>query len=188
MNETSKPRTYFGFDSRTYEETGVETYYPWKNGIAAKSSVRFKVPLGHHFGCRPKKLVVTAFMTDGYDGVALPIARMPVKLLSATVNSKPQLPLGHSSGIVLGLQPTIEDVLDYEGTPYRMEGPPASKLTQEQAHIFRTMTPLDISGWESFDLANDLFLEFENLVGMLNIHVFGYVEGESFDHPSEKLK
>jgi len=183
QGQAHEPRTYFGFDSRTFEENSMERRRPYEAGIAPRCSVCFNVPLGHHFGCIPKKLVVTAFIGDGHSGVGLPIGRIPVKLLSATVGHRPQLPLCSSGGILLGLQPTIEDVLDYEGTPYRMEGPPAPKLTQEQAHLFRTTTPLDISDWEPFTMTDELLLVFENIVSPTSIHVFGYVEGEILDRP-----
>lgn len=185
QGQAHEPRTYFGFDSRTFEENSMERRRPWFSGIPSGASVCFNVPLGHHFGCIPKKLVVTAFIADGHSGLSSPITRVPVKLLSATVRHKPQLPLCHSGGILLGLQPTIEDVLDYEGTPYRMEAPPAPKLTQEQAHLFRTMTPLNISDWEPFNITSQLILHFENIVSWTSIHVFGYVEGEFLDNPHD---
>ena len=107
---------------------------------------------------------------------------MPVKLTDAIVNGRSVTPQG--AGLLVSVPPTIADLEEAEGDPYRKEAHVRDDERPKWEAIFRSVTAIDVSTWPCFDHNLTLLLYFESLV-MSPIHIFGFIEGHapSLDDP-----
>lgn len=175
-----RPLHRFGFDSR--RAVGDVTELP--TGIPTGAICQVGVPLGLAAECYPVRLTVTAFVASGTT-VDERCIRVPVKLVSVTLNGRRMLPQGGDEGIVVGIPPTVPDIKTVEGSPYREEARWNEAEQDRWEEVFRSVGALKLGDMGPFNAHAALVLYFENLV-MSRVHIFGFIEGHapSLDPPN----
>lgn len=118
---------------------------------------------GEYFA--PKQISVACFRASGYL-VSVPLERLPVKLVGASVRGENQMVTG---GLIVGIS---DEELDADDDP-----PP--KSPEDDTFIFRNLTPIQVK-WAVFgmtSMARELQLRFVNICECL-VHVFVRIDGD----------